>query len=81
MKALSERLFTPIYEGKPVNVGNFKLSYRKSERVEISNDIPLEYIVTTEVTRPDKIKIKEDLKSGKTIHGASIQTYNSFTIK
>ena len=62
-------------------IGNFGL--RKSESVDIINPvkIPAQYLNTVVEYKPDKIKIKEAIKSGIEIEGAEIVTNNNLNIK
>ncbi len=63
----------------------FTVSYRKSERVQITDEhsIPSEYIKTkvTETTSIDKIAIKQAIKSGKTVQGAFLAECQNLQIK
>lgn len=82
---LVERMFVRIYEGRPVTIGTFTLSYRKSEAVRIDDEsrIPEEYLRIPEPPKPspDKTKIKESLKNGGEIPGASMETRQNLQIK
>ncbi len=62
-------------------IGN--LSLRKTESVEITDEslLPENYMVTKTVQRPDKKSIKEALKKGEQVNGATIKKYNSLIIK
>lgn len=62
-------------------IGNFSL--RKSESVDIINPakIPAQYLNTVVEYKPDKVKIKEAIKSGIKIEGAEIVTNNNLNIK
>ena len=62
-------------------IGNFSL--RKSESIDIINPvkIPAQYLNTVVEYKPDKVKIKEAIKSGIKIEGAEIVTNNNLTIK
>ena len=79
------RLFERVYEGKPINVGTFILSYRKSDAVVIEDEsrIPPEYMKTPEppLPKPDKTAIKEAIKGGAEIPGAIIETRQNLQIK
>lgn len=79
------RLFERVYEGKPINVGTFVVSYRKSDAVIIEDEtrIPSEFMKTPEppAPKPDKTAIKEAIKGGAVIPGASIETRNNLQIK
>ena len=60
-----------------------KISYRKSESVEITNQdlIPSKYIRKKVEEKPDKVAIKEDIKNGKNISGAELITNYNIQIK
>lgn len=60
-----------------------KISYRKSDSVEITNleNLPEEYIKVKVEKNPDKIAIKDAIKKGKTIEGAKITTNYNLQIK
>jgi hypothetical protein len=79
------RVFERVYEGKPINIGTFVVSYRKSEAVVIEDEtrIPSEFMKTPEppAPRPDKTAIKEAIKGGTEIPGASIETRSNLQIK
>jgi hypothetical protein len=64
---LIEFAFTKLYQGKPISIGTFTLSYRKSEAVKIEDEskIPEDYLRIPEPPKPapDKTKIKEALKA------------------
>lgn len=62
-------------------LGNFSL--RKSESVNIINPvkIPAQYLNTVVEYKPDKVKIKEDIKNGIEVEGAEIVTNNNLNIK
>lgn len=80
-EALVDRAFSRIYQGKPVAFGNFTLSYRKSEGVRIDDEkrLPESYLrVKTDV---DKAAIRADLKAGKEIPGASLETRQNLSIR
>lgn len=58
-----------------------KISYRKSEKVEVSDldSIPEKYLKVT--VEPKKSDIKQALKNGEVIEGATLVQTNSMTIK
>lgn len=60
-----------------------KVSYRKSESVEITNQdlIPSKYIKKKVEEKPDKVAIKEDIKNGKKISGVELVTNYNIQIK
>ncbi len=81
LKVLVDTAFSKLYQGKPVHFGNFTLSYRKSEGVRIDDEhrIPDDYRrVKTEI---DKASIKDALKRGDDIPGASLETRRNLSIR
>ena len=60
-----------------------KISFRKSESVEVSdvNELPNEFKVIKLTESADKLKIKDALKSGMFISGCSIKTNRNLQIK
>jgi hypothetical protein len=60
-----------------------KISFRKSESVEIENEelIPAEYIEIKAVESISKTRIKEALKEGVTVPGASLSKNRNLQIK
>lgn len=60
-----------------------KISYRKSDSVEVIdlNKIPEEYIKTKIEKNPDKVAIKNAIKDGKKIDGATVVTNYNIQIK
>lgn len=81
---LLERIFARLYEWKAMLIGSFKLSYRASEAVVIENEVwlPKEFLrVIPETVAPDKVKIKETLKAGIPVPGATLETRQNFSIK
>lgn len=80
---LAERLKNTIsdamnlYEVEKIETPLIKLSFRNSESVEITNESQLDacFIVTKTVTSPDKKAIKDAIKSGVFVEGATI-SYN-----
>ena len=80
---LSERLKNTIsnamnlYEVEKIETPLIKLSFRNSESVEITNESQLDpcFIVTKTVSTPDKKAIKDAIKNGEIVTGATI-SYN-----
>ena len=65
-----------------VNAGTFTVGTRTSISVWVSPDFNIpEYMRTTTTTAPDKIAIKEALKNGIKIDGATITTKENLAIK
>ncbi len=77
------------YVGFVLGVGNkaktalFDFSWRKSEAVKIEREdlLPESYKRTKTIVEPDKIIIKQDLKGGIEVPGASLATNFSLQIK
>ena len=61
----------------------YKISYRKSESVEIINEqaIPQEFMKEKTTITPDKTAIKEALKNWAEVPGATIKVNNNLQIK
>jgi hypothetical protein len=66
-----------------IDTGLFKLSFLKSESVEIINEqeIPAEFIKVKTTTSVDKVEIKKLLKKGIEVNGASLRKSNNLQIK
>jgi hypothetical protein len=66
-----------LYDVEKIETPLIKLSFRNSESVEITNESQLDacFIVTKTVTTPDKKAIKDAIKSGQLVCGATI-SYN-----
>lgn len=75
--------FSQMFEGKPLAIGNFSVSYRKSEAVLIENEeeIPNDYKKEKLTVSIDKTAIKEALKEWKAVQGASIEVRQNLQIK
>lgn len=60
-----------------------KLSYRKSESVEIKDEtkIPKQFFIIKTTETPDKNKIKKELKNGNKINGAELNTNINMQVK
>ena len=56
-------------------------NYKDSVIVESTKDLPIEYIVCSEVVKPNKKLIYEDLKKGKSIRGAHLKSNRKTVIK
>lgn len=86
---LAERLKNTIsnamnlYEVEKIETPLIKLSFRNSESVEITNESQLDacFIVTKTVTSPDKKAIKDAIKSGVLVEGATISYNKNLQIK
>ena len=56
-------------------------NYKDSVIVEATEKLPIDYIVCSEVVKPNKKLIYEDLKKGKQIKGAHLEHNRRTTIK
>lgn len=56
-------------------------NYKGSVIVEEPKKLPIDYVIRTEAIRPDKKKIYEDLKAGKSISGAHLKPNRKTVIK
>ena len=60
-----------------------RLSLRPSTAVEVTDpdELPKQYLIIKQQIKPDKKKIKEDLKAGKSVHGAILVTKDHLSIR
>ena len=72
-----------LYEVEKIETPLIKLSFRNSESVEITNESQLDpcFIVTKTVSSPDKKAIKDAIKSGAFVEGATISYNRNLQIK
>lgn len=56
-------------------------NYKDSVVIEATKDLPIDYIVCSEVVKPNKKLIYEDLKKGKKIKGAHLKANRKTVIK
>ena len=56
-------------------------NYKDSVIVEATEKLPIDYIVCSEVVKPNKKLIYEDLKKGKSIRGAHLKSNRKTVIK
>ena len=72
-----------LYEVEKIETPLIKLSFRNSESVEITNESQLDacFIVTKTVSTPDKKAIKDAIKSGVFVEGATISYNKNLQIK
>lgn len=70
-------------DGQKFNTWRCAVSFRKSERVDITDEskIPQELLTVKYTTAPDKAAIKEALKAGEIIEGCTLVTHYNPTIK
>lgn len=83
IKRMKDWLALSLDEGEKVKTPFFTISKRKSESVAIKDEnlIPKEYFKTKTTTEISKSMIKDDLKAGKDVPGASIQVNYSAQIR
>lgn len=74
---------TEILDGQKMVTPKVQVTFRKSESVQIADEllIPEEYIKQKIETAPDKVAIKEAIKSGKKIAGCELVTNTNITVK
>lgn len=72
-----------LYGIEKVDSSFLKLSFRKSESVEIVNEAQLapEYLTTKTTTAPNKTAIKEAIKQGVEVEGAVLVTNKNLQLK
>lgn len=72
-----------LYGIEKVDSSFLKLSFRKSESVEIVNEAQLapEYLTTKTTTAPNKTAIKAAIQSGEVVEGAVLSTNFNLQIK
>lgn len=71
------------FEVDKIETPLIKISFRKSESVEVENvnQLPNEFKVIKVTEAADKFKIKDAIKAGETIEGCSIKTNRNIQIK
>jgi hypothetical protein len=71
------------FEVDKIETPLIKISFRKSESVEVENvnQLPNEYKVIKVTESADKLKIKDAIKAGETIEGCLIKTNSNLQIK
>jgi hypothetical protein len=72
-----------LYDITEIKTATLKINFRKSESVEIFDEALLtpEYLTTKTTTTPNKTAIKDAIKAGSEVQGATIKTNNNLTIK
>ncbi len=72
-----------LYEVEKIETPLIKLSFRNSESVEITNEQQLDacFMVTKTVSTPDKKAIKDAIKNGVFVEGATISYNKNLQIK
>jgi hypothetical protein len=80
---LRERLRGVLSEGEKIETAQYKIKWRKSERVDITDftKIDSRFVrVIPERREPDKNEIKAALKLGEVVPGAELVTINNMSI-
>lgn len=74
---------TRVLEGQKMVTPKVQVTFRKSESIQIADEalIPDEYIKQKIETSPDKVAIKEAIKSGKNVAGCELVTNTNISIK
>ncbi len=69
--------------GEAFNTTKCAVSFRKSEKIEITDEaiLPKDYVTETVTIKPDKIAIKKAIKSGQEVSGASLIENLNISIK
>lgn len=74
---------TTALNGQKFNTAKCAVSFRKSEKVEILDEslVPKKWLNKTITYKPDKIAIKEAIKTGQKIKGCSLVESQNISIK
>jgi len=70
-----------LYGIEKIDSPTLKLSFRKSESIEVSENIDKKYLIEKITLQPDKQAIKKDIKDGKQVEGAVLVTNYNIQIK
>ena len=72
-----------LFEVEEIKTPLIKLNFRNSESVEITNESQLsdKFLVTKTVVTPDKKAIKDAIKAGEFVEGATISYNKNLQIK
>lgn len=70
-----------LYGIEKVESPALKLSFRKSESVEISENLDKRFMIEKVTLQPDKIAIKEAIKKGEQVEGAVLVINQNLQIK
>lgn len=83
LDSLTAYLAMHLEAGKKADVPSAQIRWRKSVTVSIpdENMIPMRFMKQVITTKPDKLAIKELLKAGKTVPGASLEEKQNLSIK
>lgn len=70
-----------LYGIEEIKTATLKINFRKSESVECDGTVPAEYWNSKTVLTVDKVRIKEAIKQGKEVLGASLNINWNLQIK
>ncbi len=70
-----------LYGIEKINSPTLKLSFRKSESIEVSENIDKKYLIEKITLQPDKNAIKQAIKDGQQVEGAVLVTNYNIQIK
>jgi hypothetical protein len=70
-----------LYSIEKVESPALKLSFRKSESVEISENLDKRFMIEKVTLQPDKVAIKEAIKKGEQVEGAVLVINQNLQIK
>ena len=79
----SKNWYGNFFPEEKFETAKVKLSYRKSEGLKVLDElaIPANYFIEKSICTLDKITLKNDIKAGKKIEGAIIETRSNMSIK
>ena len=70
-----------LYGIEKIDSPTLKLSFRKSESIEVSDNLDKKYLIEKTTLQPDKQAIKKAIKDGKQVEGAVLVTNYNIQIK
>lgn len=70
-----------VLDGQKWHDADVRISWRKSQSVDVYGDVPEEYTVRTVSVTPNKVMLKEALKAGEIIEGARLIEKNNISVK
>lgn len=70
-----------LYGIEKIDSPTLKLSFRKSESIEVSDNLDKKYLIEKTTLQPDKNAIKQAIKQGEQVEGAVLVTNYNIQIK
>ncbi len=70
-----------LYGIEKIDSPTLKLSFRKSESIEVSDNLDKKYFIEKITLQPDKNAIKQAIKQGEQVEGAVLVTNYNIQIK